>query len=203
MFCVFFLFFFFFLFSFFFFFNDTATTEIYTLSLHDALPISPRVAAEAVAMRLAPPGSVTVVPSAVELDHLPERPDPRLRQELGLTAGGRRAAGGPLRDGGRRAAGRRGARRGRAPRRRRRARRLPSRRPRARHRLRRVRHLLPLRGARARPPRGGAAHGHAGARAGAQPVRAGADVRADRPDLPATPRPARPGRQGDQPDRTG
>src|SRR5690242_21074246 len=35
--------------TFFFFFNDTATTEIYTLSLHDALPISlatadPRVA---------------------------------------------------------------------------------------------------------------------------------------------------------------
>jgi len=28
------------LFGFFFFFNDTATTEIYTLSLHDALPIS-------------------------------------------------------------------------------------------------------------------------------------------------------------------
>src|SRR3712207_8415371 len=28
------------LFSTFFFFNDTATTEIYTLSLHDALPIS-------------------------------------------------------------------------------------------------------------------------------------------------------------------
>src|SRR5215204_264814 len=28
-------------FSCFFFFNDTATTEIYTLSLHDALPISP------------------------------------------------------------------------------------------------------------------------------------------------------------------
>src|SRR2546430_12575765 len=27
----------------FFFFNDTATTEIYTLSLHDALPISNRV----------------------------------------------------------------------------------------------------------------------------------------------------------------
>src|SRR3712207_8920662 len=27
------------LYSFFFFFNDTATTEIYTLSLHDALPI--------------------------------------------------------------------------------------------------------------------------------------------------------------------
>src|SRR5215831_20426327 len=34
-------FFFTFLF-FFFFFNDTATTEIYTLSLHDALPLSKR-----------------------------------------------------------------------------------------------------------------------------------------------------------------
>src|SRR2546427_8439658 len=33
MFCIFFIFFF---------FNDTATTEIYTLSLHDALPIYPR-----------------------------------------------------------------------------------------------------------------------------------------------------------------
>src|SRR2546421_12540846 len=30
-------------FSSFFFFNDTATTEIYTLSLHDALPICPTV----------------------------------------------------------------------------------------------------------------------------------------------------------------
>src|SRR2546430_15195207 len=30
-------------FLFFFFFNDTATTEIYTLSLHDALPICRRV----------------------------------------------------------------------------------------------------------------------------------------------------------------
>src|SRR5438874_12675178 len=46
---MFFLFFFFFtifflLFSFFFFFfNDTATTEIYTLSLHDALPILKKI----------------------------------------------------------------------------------------------------------------------------------------------------------------
>src|SRR5436190_8254708 len=32
----------FYYFFFFFFFNDTATTEIYTLSLHDALPISSR-----------------------------------------------------------------------------------------------------------------------------------------------------------------
>ena len=36
-------FYFFFIFYFFnFFFNDTATTEIYTLSLHDALPIYPQ-----------------------------------------------------------------------------------------------------------------------------------------------------------------
>src|SRR5436190_8967491 len=34
-----------------FFFNDTATTEIYTLSLHDALPISPRC------LRNGPPGA--------------------------------------------------------------------------------------------------------------------------------------------------
>src|SRR6266700_8439057 len=43
--------FFFLFFFFFFFFNDTATTEIYTLSLHDALPIpgmlSSRVSASA------------------------------------------------------------------------------------------------------------------------------------------------------------
>src|SRR2546430_14380153 len=40
-------------FFFFFFFNDTATTEIYTLSLHDALPISTRIGrrADAVAHR--------------------------------------------------------------------------------------------------------------------------------------------------------
>src|SRR5215217_6641103 len=35
------------IFFFFFFFNDTATTEIYTLSLHDALPISSRFATSA------------------------------------------------------------------------------------------------------------------------------------------------------------
>ena len=36
------------LFVFFFFFNDTATTEIYTLSLHDALLIFERMVPEAV-----------------------------------------------------------------------------------------------------------------------------------------------------------
>src|SRR2546426_5718585 len=45
----------------FFFFNDTATTEIYTLSLHDALPISRQqdvvVAALALVLALAAPAS--------------------------------------------------------------------------------------------------------------------------------------------------
>src|SRR2546430_15051902 len=38
-------------FLFFFFFNDTATTEIYTLSLHDALPISQDTLGRAVGHR--------------------------------------------------------------------------------------------------------------------------------------------------------
>src|SRR5256885_8503283 len=41
--------------SFFFFFNDTATTEIYTLSVHDALPISPTRGTR----RAVPPASPT------------------------------------------------------------------------------------------------------------------------------------------------
>src|SRR2546430_4381231 len=61
---------------FFFFFNDTATTEIYTLSLHDALPISveqnivlrwvseadlPELYRELVRMGLGEPGAGTIV----------------------------------------------------------------------------------------------------------------------------------------------
>src|SRR5258706_11899899 len=45
----------------FFFFNDTATTEIYTLSLHDALPISRR--ARAVAERR-PPSKKAISPNS-------------------------------------------------------------------------------------------------------------------------------------------
>src|SRR2546429_3730563 len=41
---------------FFFFFNDTATTEIYTLSLHDALPIFP--APFCIALQVVVPGVV-------------------------------------------------------------------------------------------------------------------------------------------------
>src|SRR2546430_7327566 len=42
-------------FFFFFFFNDTATTEIYTLSLHDALPIYGRTAPRCVVCSCAAP----------------------------------------------------------------------------------------------------------------------------------------------------
>src|SRR3712207_8909596 len=67
----------------FFFFNDTATTEIYTLSLHDALPISPAGVADLVGQtrrrsRAAPAGgllradvlrSVPRVPATSGLSH--------------------------------------------------------------------------------------------------------------------------------------
>src|SRR6266540_7440427 len=43
-------------FFFFFFFNDTATTEIYTLSLHDALPISRRLIPRRGVTVVRPPG---------------------------------------------------------------------------------------------------------------------------------------------------
>src|SRR2546426_8686169 len=49
---------------FFFFFNDTATTEIYTLSLHDALPIS----SGAIAM----PGGRIAPRQVVSNDEVPE-----------------------------------------------------------------------------------------------------------------------------------
>src|SRR5438552_16351800 len=44
----------------FFFFNDTSTTQIYTLSLHDALPISnvPRSEFEFVTIRTSAPGEL-------------------------------------------------------------------------------------------------------------------------------------------------
>src|SRR5258707_13151199 len=44
---------------FFFFFNDTATTEIYTLSLHDALPISGKIAASRFVIFFTKSGFVT------------------------------------------------------------------------------------------------------------------------------------------------
>ena len=45
-----------------FFFNDTATTEIYTLSLHDALPISPEPSTGEPAYFISPAGSPAPTP---------------------------------------------------------------------------------------------------------------------------------------------
>src|SRR3712207_7352656 len=50
-----------------FFFNDTATTEIYTLSLHDALPISRRMMSRMVSMKLPVVHSPTRAPSQIRL----------------------------------------------------------------------------------------------------------------------------------------
>src|SRR2546429_4279457 len=57
---------------FFFFFNDTATTEIYTLSLHDALPISR-------ASGGAPGGPRDRAPARVPRDRRPRKPGRRPR----------------------------------------------------------------------------------------------------------------------------
>src|SRR2546430_13983213 len=69
----------------FFFFNDTATTEIYTLSLHDALPISGGA------------GSRRGTPSGL-------RPRPRSRRAFALPSAGRHRIPGRARAG--RASGR-------------------------------------------------------------------------------------------------
>jgi glycosyltransferase involved in cell wall biosynthesis len=50
------------------------------------LAVAPEVAREAVETRLAPPGRVSVVPSAIELDEIPVGADPRTRLELGIPA---------------------------------------------------------------------------------------------------------------------
>src|SRR2546429_9840888 len=53
--------------SFFFFFNDTATTEIYTLSLHDALPISRPVLPAAIQGKKCVPASVLTFTGIAQL----------------------------------------------------------------------------------------------------------------------------------------
>src|SRR3712207_8608724 len=63
-----------------FFFNDTATTEIYTLSLHDALPISVRDhGREARSGNGHELDRRTAAPTCCRINHRP--PDPRLRSE--------------------------------------------------------------------------------------------------------------------------
>src|SRR2546429_9343414 len=52
---------------FFFFFNDTATTEIYTLSLHDALPIFAQARARTHRLDAAPHGGETGLGEALRV----------------------------------------------------------------------------------------------------------------------------------------
>src|SRR2546430_14198891 len=69
---------------FFFFFNDTATTEIYTLSLHDALPICAGPRGRPAAPRLGAHGDRARVRPLREVRLAPARRP--LRQRLGLGA---------------------------------------------------------------------------------------------------------------------
>src|SRR3989441_11954521 len=97
----------------FFFFNDTATTEIYTLSLHDALPISLHAARPPDRPRLTGPQLRDALP--VRHPVLPHHPgrqgdalplptrgggrprDPELHRDLALVAAVPPAAGGDTR----------------------------------------------------------------------------------------------------------
>jgi glycosyltransferase involved in cell wall biosynthesis len=54
---------------------------------HAYFAVSPRVAQQAVQLRFAPPGSVSVVPSAVELDDIPKGDAAGGRAELGIPPG--------------------------------------------------------------------------------------------------------------------
>src|SRR5438552_17928216 len=62
--------------TFFFFFNDPATTEIYTLSLHDALPISP------VPERVAPAPQ----PISIETRRAPEKTEATIEAAASATS---------------------------------------------------------------------------------------------------------------------
>src|SRR5256884_4219342 len=74
--------------SFFFFFNDTATTEIYTLSLHDALPIS-------IARYYTPSGRLIQRDyKSISLLEYYERKIPEHPTEVRLTDSGRQVTGG-------------------------------------------------------------------------------------------------------------
>src|SRR3712207_7514566 len=69
--------------SYVFFFNDTATTEIYTLSLHDALPISSRTSTT---LRRCRPGSTRPQPPPGRARRPPRQPRPSSRTSIRLPA---------------------------------------------------------------------------------------------------------------------
>lgn len=54
---------------------------------HHYVAVAPRLARQAVEMRIAPPGRMTVIPSAVDVDTIPMAEDPRVRLELGIPPG--------------------------------------------------------------------------------------------------------------------
>src|SRR6266849_3989939 len=81
---------------FFFFFNDTATTEIYTLSLHDALPISTPARTGPVRPAGMRPRALAAVTSSVQtLAHRDPCCLDRFREARRVPAAGRRALGPP------------------------------------------------------------------------------------------------------------
>src|SRR5256885_9943732 len=79
----------------FFFFNDTATTEIYTLSLHDALPIYPRERRPLHARRDARPGRsrAALLPDGARAVSAGGRAHDRARLLPGRARPGRAGAG--------------------------------------------------------------------------------------------------------------
>src|SRR2546430_8223855 len=71
----------------FFFFNDTATTEIYTLSLHDALPISrhlPFAHEASIGVEKQLPGSIAVSADYIHLSHRSEEHTSELQSQSNL-----------------------------------------------------------------------------------------------------------------------
>src|SRR5256885_10695601 len=59
----------------FFFFNDTATTEIYTLSLHDALPILVLLIIFMIVTPIIAKGFQATIPRSANPENRPEGPD--------------------------------------------------------------------------------------------------------------------------------
>lgn len=49
--------------------------------------VAPRLARQAVEQRIAPPGGISVIPSAVDVDEIPVAEDPAVRHELGIAPG--------------------------------------------------------------------------------------------------------------------
>ena len=62
----------------------TVMERIVRRCAHRYVAVAPRVALDAVRQRLAPPGSIVVIPSAVDIASIPTEEDPAVRAELGI-----------------------------------------------------------------------------------------------------------------------